>query len=385
MNFTPDKKYLKISLYTVFTLVLFYVFKNIIDTAVISLANIDIIFRSLAAFAGRAFSLFSLPLTSFVIAYILDPFCDFFQNMYNRKFGRTPERRIWGVTAAYAVILIFFAVIIFFAGKFIGDNFSADKFSALTISRLNEMYYNAEDFLKRKGLYDITAGYLNELWSSLFGFYDDLGKSLINGAAGFGNVVLNIALGFVIAFYFLIDKEKYSELTKGFFKHFLPEKIYKSAAKITTDCHNVFSGYIRGQLADAFIMSLLISSFLVIFRIRFAVIIGLISGFSNIIPYFGAITGFCLAVVSALLSGEPVKAVSAAVIMVVLQQIDSVFISPKIVGEKVELSPPAVIVALTVGGKLFGIWGMIFAVPLCGILKTVLKNRRRKDSHDTSP
>lgn len=149
------------------------------------------------------------------------------------------------------------------------------------------------------------------------------------------------------------------------------------------DIHGVFFGYIRGQLTDAFIMSLLISSFFVIFRIKFAVLIGVISGFSNIIPYFGAITGFCLAVFSALLSGEPIKAVYAAVIMVGLQQIDSVFIVPKIVGEKVELSPPAVIVALAVGGKLFGILGMIFAVPFCGILKIILKNYAHGSSSDT--
>lgn len=383
MKFIPGKKCLKVSFYTVFTFGLIYVLKNIIDAAVLSLANMDIIFKSLAALLGRAFSVFSLPLTAFVIAYLLDPLCDFFQNFYNKKPGGSPKRRIVGTSAAYFVILLFFGILIFFAGRYIGNSLSVDGLISGSVEQLNTMYSNVIGFLKNHGLYNAAAKYVNALWGDIIGFFDDLGNSLIKGAAGFGSFILNILLGFVIAFYFLADKEKYLSLSKKIFRRVLPRKIYKSAGRITMDIHGVFFGYIRGQLTDAFIMSLLISSFFVIFRIKFAVLIGVISGFSNIIPYFGAITGFCLAVFSALLSGEPIKAVYAAVIMVGLQQIDSVFIVPKIVGEKVELSPPAVIVALAVGGKLFGILGMIFAVPFCGILKIILKNYAHGSSSDT--
>ncbi|MCD8214869.1 MAG: AI-2E family transporter [Clostridiales bacterium] len=374
---------MKVSFYTVFTFGLIYVLKNIIDAAVLSLANMDIIFKSLAALLGRAFSVFSLPLTAFVIAYLLDPLCDFFQDFYNKKTGGSPKRRIVGTSAAYFVILLFFGILIFFAGRYIGNSLSVDGLISGSVEQLNTMYSNVIGFLKNHGLYNAAAKYVNALWGDIIGFFDDLGNSLIKGAAGFGSFILNILLGFVIAFYFLTDKEKYLSLSKKIFRRILPRKIYKSAGRITMDIHGVFSGYIRGQLTDAFIMSLLISSFFVIFRIKFAVLIGVISGFSNIIPYFGAITGFCLAVFSALLSGEPIKAVYAALIMVGLQQIDSVFIVPKIVGEKVELSPPAVIVALAVGGKLFGILGMIFAVPFCGILKIILKNYAHGSSSDT--
>lgn len=184
--------------------------------------------------------------------------------------------------------------------------------------------------------------------------------------------MVNLLLGFVIAFYFLLDKEKFLKGGKALFKRLLPQKIYLLVRKAALDAHSVFSGYIRGQLTDAFIMSLLIASLLTILRVRFAVVIGIISGFSNIIPYFGALVGFALAVLSALLSGEALKAVYAAIAVIILQQLDSAVIAPKIVGEKVELSPPAVIIALAVGGKLFGLWGMIFAVPAVGIFKNII-------------
>lgn len=190
--------------------------------------------------------------------------------------------------------------------------------------------------------------------------------------------MLNLLLGFVVAFYFLLDKERILGGAKAFFERLLPKKAYKVLKNAAFEAHSVFSGYIRGQLTDALIMSLLIASVLTILRVRFAVVIGVISGFSNIIPYFGAIVGFTLAVFSALLSGDGLKAVYAAVSIIALQQLDSCLIAPKIVGEKVELSPPAVIIALAAGGKLFGLWGMVFAVPVTGILKNAVLQYKRK-------
>jgi predicted PurR-regulated permease PerM len=106
--------------------------------------------------------------------------------------------------------------------------------------------------------------------------------------------------------------------------------------------------------------------------VNFAVLIGMFSGLANLIPYFGAFVGFILSVFVALLSGDVTQAVYAGIIVIVLQQIDGIFIQPKIVGEKVELSPVLVLLSLSVFGSMFGLPGMIFAVPLCAIFKIFL-------------
>ncbi|MBR2061990.1 MAG: AI-2E family transporter, partial [Anaerotignum sp.] len=85
-----------------------------------------------------------------------------------------------------------------------------------------------------------------------------------------------------------------------------------------------------------------------------------------------AVTAFILAVFSGLLSGTPMKAVYASVLILLLQQIDSIFIVPKAVGKRVELHPVLVLLSLAVFGRLFGFWGLLFAVPLGALCKNFL-------------
>ena len=147
------------------------------------------------------------------------------------------------------------------------------------------------------------------------------------------------------------------------------KKVYSFIKNSLGDIHAVFSGYIRGTLLDASIMAILISIGLSLINVKFAFIIGFISGFSNIIPYFGALMGFILAISVSLISGQPMQAVYSTIIMLILQQVDTIFIAPKVVGESVELSPVLVIIALSVAGQLFGLWGMVFAVPVFATIK----------------
>ncbi|MBQ6555481.1 MAG: AI-2E family transporter, partial [Firmicutes bacterium] len=158
----------------------------------------------------------------------------------------------------------------------------------------------------------------------------------------------------------------------------LPENACRKLFLAAREIHEVFSGYIRGQLTDAVIMSVLISSALSIMKLPFSVPIGIFSGFTNIIPYFGAVMGLVLSVITALVSGGTGKAVLAAVVMLILQQIDGLIIVPKVVGEKVSLSPVLVIIALGVAGNLFGILGMVFAVPATALIKLFARKQLKK-------
>ncbi|MCC8013960.1 MAG: AI-2E family transporter [Eubacterium sp.] len=371
-----DKRYLKISLYAVFTLIVFYALKKAVDIAVIIIANIDDVFMCLARISGRALSVFSLPVIAFVIAYLLDPFCDYFQEIIEKRLKLKTKKRIFGVTAVYALIIGLAALGLFFAFRSVGRAVPFDELVSDSIGELNSMYDNLTAFLEKRGLYSYFSAYADEALVYIRDSTERITNAALKKAPDIGNFLLNLLLGFVVAFYFLLDKERFLGSTKTFFERVLPKKAYKVLKGAALEAHSVFSGYIRGQLTDALIMSLLIASVLTILRVRFAVVIGVISGFSNIIPYFGAIVGFTLAVFSALLSGDALKAVYAAVSIIALQQLDSCLIAPKIVGEKVELSPPAVIIALAVGGKLFGLWGMVFAVPVTGILKNVVMRQK---------
>ena len=133
-------------------------------------------------------------------------------------------------------------------------------------------------------------------------------------------------------------------------------------------------------------MSSLVSVSFLIIGIDYPLIIGIVSGFSNLIPYIGAIAAFFLGVGVAFISGEPAKALYAAAAIILLQQLDSAVIVPKLVGNKVKLHPVLVILSLSVFGSVFGIWGMVFAVPVTALIKIVFsriykakRNRLTKD------
>jgi predicted PurR-regulated permease PerM len=195
-----------------------------------------------------------------------------------------------------------------------------------------------------------------------------------------GRLAVTTFLSFVCAYYFLVEKENITVKLKKVGKVFIPKKIYENIMLLLKDINSVFAGYIRGQILDAVIMAALISGSLGALGIKYSLLIGIVSGFSNIIPYFGAIIGFLLGVSAALIGGKPIKMLYVGITIIVLQQIDSVIISPKIVGNKVSLSPVAVILALTVAGRLFGITGMIFAVPTTALIKLTIKRIYNKKS-----
>lgn len=379
MKIPVDRKYIKISLYVVFTMTLFYAFKKIVDAAAFSVTNIDTVFKGLFRILGKVLSVFSVPVTAFVIAYLLDPVCDFFQRIFRSKFKTKSDKRIFGVVFTYILLLILGVVIFFIIRHYVSKGLPVALWIEECEKQIDAMYKNASELLKGYGLYDMFKSNFDSIWKRGESTAGKIGLGFLKYIGIIGKFLPDILLGFVIAFYFLLNKRRYLSEARLIFRKILPKRAYNFLGGALKDCDYVFSGYIRGQLTDGLIMSILIGAVLTIFKFRFSIFIGLFSGFSNIIPYFGSTIGIFMAVISALLEGKAAKAVYGAAIMIGLQQIDSVVIVPKIVGEKVKLSPVTVIIALAAGGKLFGILGMLFAVPAAGVLKIVLTKEHIKE------
>jgi len=140
---------------------------------------------------------------------------------------------------------------------------------------------------------------------------------------------------------------------------------------------NVISKFIRGQLLDGLIVGLLSSVGLIIIGMDFAFLIGFTAGMANIIPYIGPVVGCIPAIIVGLLSPNPIIALWAVVVFIVVQQIDGMIISPKIVGDSTGLHPVFVIMAIAIGGSLGGILGMFLSVPILGVIKLFISKYLR--------
>ena len=200
------------------------------------------------------------------------------------------------------------------------------------------------------------------------GFIRDLTDSIMGLISHF----IGLAITPILAFYFLHD---WRQIKEGF-TLLIPCRWRHEYTLALKDVDKVLSGVIRGQLTVAVIVGILVSSGLYLFKVPFALLIGIAAGLLDIIPYFGAFIGATPAITLALLE-SPVLAVKVGLLFFIIHQLEGSIIGPKILGESVGLHPITVIFFLFAGGELFGIIGMLLGVPVAAVGKVLIKHAIR--------
>ncbi|MEE0881650.1 MAG: AI-2E family transporter, partial [Turicibacter sp.] len=163
----------------------------------------------------------------------------------------------------------------------------------------------------------------------------------------------------------------------------LSDSFKQKTKRFLKDVHEVFGGFILGQLLDALIVGIASTILLLIIGHPFALLIGFIAGITNVIPYIGPIIGAVLALILGLFTSVRLG-VLGALLLIVYQQIDGNFVQPKILGESVGLAPVWIFMAILIGGNYFGAIGMILAVPIVALLKIYLERRLNKTKQHSS-
>jgi predicted PurR-regulated permease PerM len=217
-----------------------------------------------------------------------------------------------------------------------------------------------------------NGGESNVSRESQSSFIEDWGGRLLGGAGRFAtgalHVILNFILAPVFAAYLLIDLPKIQKAGL----HYMPPRYREEWVPLLERIGNTVGAFFRGQLLVAGIVGLMSCTVFLIIGLPFWLPIGLLAGFFNIIPLVGPFVGGAVAVVVGGIEGGLSLALWAAGAMLLVQQIDNHFISPKVMGWAVRLHPVAVMIALILGASLGGIWGMLLAVPMMGVAKIVM-------------
>ena len=376
-----DFKYLKISLYVVFTFCCIYLLKVILDLIIYSFVEFSAVSGYINIFFKYVFSVFAPLIIAFTLAYLLDPLVDILQQ--TRKYILKSEtsqvsshnNRIFGTTLIFAImVLILSGVVFWIALKINSHNDLVDSVSKY-VNEFSDTLINFEIYLISLEIHEYFVTHLIKFVNVFSYISQSFANSFLHIIFATGGTILNIIISFVLAFYFLKDKHNILHSINNACTMFLPQHTKIKCNFIVSDIHYVFSGYLRGQLIDSFIMSVLISAFLYMIGVNFSIVIGIVSGFANFIPFFGGLLSLVLSVVSALLSSTPTTALYAFLGVLVLQILDAVFISPKVVGKNVHLSPALIIVSLAISGKLFGVVGMFLTVPVCAFVKLCILRR----------
>lgn len=201
-------------------------------------------------------------------------------------------------------------------------------------------------------------------------------SSMIPGIAlrvtNFTASILDVFMGLVMAVYMLLSKETLFRQTKNFSKALLHKDKYEYLLDVTHLSSKTFENFFTGQLIEAVIIGVLCYIGCKILGIPYASIAGVVIGCTNIIPIFGPIIGAVIAGLLILLV-SPMKAIVFVIFSMILQQLESNLIYPKVVGESIGLSALWVLFAVTLGGGLFGIAGMIIGLPAFSIIYELLR------------
>ena len=186
--------------------------------------------------------------------------------------------------------------------------------------------------------------------------------------AGIFEFILVFLVGPVLAFYFLIDLPNVQSRLLGVF----PERRRAEAAHVGNQLNVALGGFLRGQLVVALIVGFMLSFGYWLIGLEFWLLVGIIGGLLNIVPFLGPWVGGALGVVIAITTGDVSTAIWAIVVAVVVQQIDNNFVSPTVLRATVRLHPAVTLLVLVLAGALAGVWGVIVAVPLAASVRVLL-------------
>lgn len=223
-----------------------------------------------------------------------------------------------------------------------------------------------EEFLSQQAIEQWLRDPANQetIQELLFGFGAGAGVVL----RGVAETIAVIGLAPILAVYMLMDLDKFQtrslELT--------PPRYRPEAAYVGGEVGTAMGSFVRGQLLVALIVGIASSIGMWAIDLPFWLIIGIVAGFLNLIPFLGPVVGGALAALVALLNGDPWQAVWAVVIMIAIQQVDNHLVTPMVQRARVNLSPLVIVLALIVGGALAGLLGVLVAIPATAAIRIVV-------------
>lgn len=370
MKVNWNSKYNTISVYTVLTFAACLVVYAL-------LFNFTIVGRVIKTFLNVA-----APITwGLVIAYLVNPIMMWTEKRLKKFTGKKkPHPRLTRVISLFIAMLVFLAVIAALCaiilpqvlesitaifnnvGTYINN---IEKWVNSLLAKYPDLLSQVDEKLKNFEV-DIT-GFVNDLVPKI----GDVMKKITDSTISFLFAIKDFLIGLIVAVYFLYDKEHFQAQIAKFISAVLPPKASNGFFRVCSRTNSSISGFITGKIIDSIIIGILCFICMNIMKINFAVLISVIVGVTNIIPFFGPFIG---AIPSGLLLlvAYPKKVIPFAILILIIQQLDGNVIGPKILGQSTGISSFWVLFSILVGGGLFGFAGMVLGVPVFAVVYSLI-------------
>ncbi len=371
MKINWNSKYTTISVYTVLTF-----------TACIFVYGILFNFTAIGDFIKKMTNILAPIIWGIVIAYLVNPIMKWIEKRVKKVTEK--KKRHFKLTR---IISLFWAMIIFLAViAALGAIILPQVIESITtiVNNFSTYINNFENWIdsllvKYPEVLTVVSDQFDNIEKALMEFANnivpkvgDIMKKITDSTLSFLVAVKDILIGIIVAVYLLYGKEKFQAQMKKLVCGILPKKCATTTLRVCAQTNSSISGFISGKIVDSIIIGCLCFVCMTIMKFDFIVLISVIVGVTNVIPFFGPFIG---AIPSALLLlvAAPKQVIPFLILILIIQQLDGNVIGPKILGQTTGISAFWVLFSILVGGGLFGFAGMLLGVPVFAVLYSLLK------------
>lgn len=330
-------------------------------------------FSKILAFLGKVISIFSPFLLGIILAFVLNVLNNFIEK---KIFGKIKPSKVWNkvkrpLCITLSLILVFLTI--FFVMNLLIPQLknSASLFTDTLPAYKEDIIGILNKFDVDESTVNKVGEYLDNFGKVITDYIKGNSKDVITVTTEVATSVINIIskgiITLVFAIYMIAQKETLSRQINKVMRAYLKPKTINKINTIGTLANKTFSNFVTGQCLEALIFGSLVFVGMLIFRFPYASTIGVLLGFTALIPIFGAFIGTAIGFILIMMV-SPVKAILFVVFIIVLQQIEGNLIYPRVVGKSIGLPGMWVLLSVTVGGSIGGILGMLIATPLCSLL-----------------
>lgn len=312
-------------------------------------------------------------LIAFLIAYILNPFVKTINRLIKKLCPKLKEKPSMVLSILIVYLLgvgMIITILVYVLPQLVQNLADLVKQIPTMYRQLNDLITRLQEHFPAVDFGPIIA-MLSDTQSDLTSDLRDIAGNLVpvlyTASVSVVSWMGNFLIALIVSVYMLYGKESLTQMFKIVFYAFVPQEKTESVMEVVTECNQICSKYLISKMTDSFIIGILCAILMTILRLPYVLLISVIVGITNMIPYFGPFIGavpglviiFCI---------SPVQSVIFGIMILCLQQFDGLILGPKLMGSSTGMKPIWIIFAITIGGKFFGVLGMFLGVPVVAML-----------------
>ena len=344
---------------------------------------------NISGFIGKCLTAAAPVFTGFVMAYIINILMSFYERHYfpkSKKKAVIKSRRPVSLAGAILTVSgVITLVIVLIAPQLVNCiemliNQLPGAIEML-IEKLNGLSFVSDELIASLSSIDWKSR-IGDIVQTLYSGVGDVVNVAFSAVSSVFSGIMAVVIGFIVALYLLTDKDRLGSQCRRVMNKWLPARFLEKAMYVITVADDCFHRFIVGQCTEAVILGTLCMIGMLVLRLPYAPMVGALIAFTALIPIVGGLIGagvgaFLILMVS------PVKALIFLVFIIVLQQIEGNLIYPKVVGSSMGLPALWVLAAVTVGGGVLGIGGMLVGVPMAAVVYRLIKESLNKPEPET--